>query len=279
MQKLILLTYSIFYSFQGFSQIPNASFEEWEMVNGYERPVGWLTNQDSTHEGLVKSDISYEGNSSLLLFPSEEDSSFFGDVCESKIFNVIGLATAIGENQSIYFYMKSIPDSAYIFYNEPPYINFGVRMYLDGDYLGQDNIFHIGEVPEFQLFEVPITITNADTMVIYIYGGSTQNLADGCKNHSYSWIDGLKIDDSSTTSNDDLMKSNINIFPNPSSGKLEIQGEWEKFQSFKVYDLLGRELEKGNLQSAELNLKSKGNLILILENSTKDKIVKKIFVN
>ncbi len=278
MKNLTLFFIYIFISYTVVGQtIPNASFEEWEVVDGYERPVGWFTNQDSTHEGLVKSDISIDGDSSLLLLPSEEDSSFFGNCCESKASTIIDIISPMEENQSFYFYVKSIPDSTFILYNHPPYFYFSAEMYLNGEYLGNDYLFHIGEVPEFQLFEVPITHLNIDKIVLRIHGGSTDNLVDGCQYYSYSWFDGIKIDDSTMTPINKVNdKSDLEIFPNPSFGKIEIQGDWKKYQSYQVYDLLGKELEKGILQSAELMLKSKGILFLVLKSNRGNQSVFKI---
>ena len=54
------------------AQIPNGSFENWDVINGVKKPVSWNFNQ-SLSLGFIKDTISVEGDFSLKLFPSNSD--------------------------------------------------------------------------------------------------------------------------------------------------------------------------------------------------------------
>ncbi|MFK7773552.1 MAG: hypothetical protein AB8F94_15485 [Saprospiraceae bacterium] len=281
MKNLMLLFIYIFVSYSVIGQIiPNGSFEEWEIVNGYEKPVGWLTNQDPIHEGLVKSNLSHDGNYSLLLFPSEETMSSGWTTCESLIYTSIKLTDLIGLNKSFFFYLKSIPDSTGLSIwndNVTPYISLRVRMFLNGSYLGENTLSHFGIVPKFDLMEMPITITNADSIQIFLSGGSTANGFDGCAYHSYSWIDDFRIGDSGIIStNKNINQDSYEIFPTPSEGLINIKGDLTKLEGYEIFNLLGQRLENGIIKTSQINIKSKGTLFLVLKSNSGDSSIFKI---
>ncbi|MFK8009845.1 MAG: T9SS type A sorting domain-containing protein [Saprospiraceae bacterium] len=180
--------------------------------------------------------------------------------CTGRLSMSIELNDGLEENQSLYFYLKLLSINA----NNDAYFQVRVQGYKNGQNLGWIDSIFWQEVEEFELIEFPLNFAGAELIQFEFLGGAVNGGLDNCVVRSVSWLDGLEIKNNSITSIDKNENSPTKIFPNPSFGKIEIQGDWEKYQSYKIYDLLGKELENGNLQSSELTLKSKGILLLVL---------------
>ena len=269
---LLLLLLFAFSSFSLLSQIPNASFEEWEMIDNYEKPVGWETNQDTFFTRVTQDSVfKMDGNYSMH-FVSHAPSAW--QDCTNRLSTSIVLNDGLEENQSFYFYLKLLSINA----NNDVYFQVLIQGYKNGQNLGYIDSTFWGKVEEFELIELPMDFAGAELINFEFLGGALNGATDGCVVRSVSWLDGLEIKDGSPTSINYIENPAINISPNPSFGEIEIQGDWGKYQSYQVYDLLGKELENGNLQSSELNLKSKGILFLILKSHNGNQSVFKIII-
>lgn len=270
MKKLFILLLFVMTSFTFFSQIPNASFEEWEMINNYDKPIDWNTNQDTFFTRIIQDSVfKMDGNYSMH-FVSHAPSAW--QDCTNRLSTSITLNDGLAENQSIYFYLKLLSINA----NNDAYFQVRIQGYKNGQNLGFIDSTFWSEVEEFELIEIPMNFAGAELINFDFFGGAVNGGLDNCVVRSTSWLDGLEIKNSTTTSIHTAENSALKIFPNPSFGKIEMQGDWEKYQSYKIYDLLGRELEKRNLQSSELILKSRGILFLVLESNNGNELIFKI---
>ncbi|MFK7773551.1 MAG: T9SS type A sorting domain-containing protein [Saprospiraceae bacterium] len=270
MKALPFILFFTFSSFSLFSQIPNASFEAWEMIDNYEKPVDWDTNQDTSLARILQDSVFKMDGEYSMHFVSHAPSAW--QDCTSRLSTSIVLNDGLGENQSLFFYLKLLSINA----NNDAYFQIRMEGYKNGQNLGYVDSTFWEEVEEFELIEIPMDFAGAELINFEFLGGAVNGPTDGCHVRSGAWLDGLEIKNSSSTSLTKIEKLAIKIFPNPSFGKIEIQGDWEKYQSYQVYDLLGKELENGNLQSSELILKSKGILILVLKSNSGNQSIFKI---
>lgn len=261
MKNLILLTISILISFQVFCQIPNASFEEWEQVDNYDKPVNWETNQDTFFTRIIQDSIFKMDGDYSMHFVSNAPSAW--QDCTDRLSTSITFTDGLEENQSLFFYLKLLSINA----NNDAYFQVRIAGYKNGQNLGFVDSTFWGEVEEFQQVEIPMDFADAELITFDFMGGAVNGPTDGCVVRSTSWLDGIEIKDSSPTSINSVEKLAIDIFPNPSFGKIEIKGDWGKIRSFKIYDLYGRELERGKVESSKLILKTKGILFLILKSN------------
>ena len=270
MKNLQLLAICILTSLTAFCQIPNASFEEWEQIDNYDKPVGWETNQDTFTARIIQDSVFKVDGEYSMHFVSNASSAW--QSCTSRIYSWNTLNDELEENQSLYFYLKMLSINS----NDDAYFEVQMTGYKNNEVIGTAHSIFFEEYEEFELIELPMNFAGADLIIFNFLGGALDGPADGCIFRSTSWLDGLEIKESSLTSIITIENVTIDIYPNPSFGKIEIKGDWEKYDSFKIYDLYGRELENGLLQSSELTLISKGILFLILKSNTGNQSVFKI---
>ncbi len=270
MKNSILLFLLGFSSFFLYSQIPNASFEEWEMIDNYKKPLNWDTNQDTFFTRIIQDSVFKIDGDYSMHFVSHAPSAW--QDCNNRLSTSIVLNDGLEENQSFYFYLKLLSINV----NNDAYFQIRIQGYKNGQNLGYIDSTFWEEVEEFELIELPMDFVGAELINFEFLGGALNGGLDNCVVRSVSWLDGLEIKNSSSTSINKIENFVIDIFPNPSIGNVKIQGNWEKYQSYQVYDLLGKELEKGILQSAELMLKSKGILFLVLKSNSGNQSVFKI---
>tara|TARA_R110001592_G_scaffold162584_2_gene395883 strand:- start:7013 stop:7879 length:867 start_codon:yes stop_codon:yes gene_type:complete len=105
---------------------------------------------------------------------------------------------------------------------------------------------------------------NIDKIIIRTTGN-----ADYLSLDAFTW-------DSGSLSLDDFGKSNIKIFPNPSSDFIQISG-LNQTVDFKILDLLGKEIKKGTIHSdGKINIQdiAKGTYSLKLGNANGIKLIK-----
>src|SRR5688572_1061242 len=89
------------------AQIPNGSFEFWEEVLNYEKPVGWSTNQDTNYTRIEKDTFAIEGNYSLKLMPTV---TYSWQGCTSWAVTHVEFDSVLPYNSALTFYLKSVPE-------------------------------------------------------------------------------------------------------------------------------------------------------------------------
>jgi hypothetical protein len=273
-RSLIFLALVIF-STRLSGQIPNAGFENWDSVENYESPVGWMTNQSPEFMRLQKDTTRVEGQYSVKLFPSAY--SWF-DICESYLSIGIKMEEPFESEQSLYFFYKLIPDNSY----GAVALNFHLRVFSnDGEVIYLDTV--IKEVtPEFTEVEIPLVRTMVDSIAISITGGATSSgIDDGCYNRSIAWVDNLEIRQSSLTSSVQVNKEPLSVYPNPTRGIIQIDGDWSEFREYYIYSILGKLISQGTLTEPKIQINDPGFYILVLADpgNVHDPFVSKIIVH
>lgn len=287
MTKLLLLLFSIvLIQTEMFAQISNAGFEEWEQIQNYEKPMFWDTNQDSTFTRFEKGEISVEGEYSLKIIPSTPIMS-----CMSIARIGVKLQTPIGENKSLTFFAKSIPFPSND--EETVFLQVSGHLYSGGNFESNYVWETFDRIDDFTKIQIPITYPNVDSISIVIAGGASLRPADGCENYSYSWIDGMKIEELEVVSSHSELEVNdteIAIFPNPSNGIIEINDKGNTIfnnnvnnnvNRFYLYSLDGRLVKSGHLTDGTINTQNilAGNYLIKLTNDDQSfEITKKVVI-
>ena len=102
-------------------------------------------------------------------------------------------------------------------------------------------------------------------------GNQTEDITGVTSDLFYEWGVGQV-----TLSNQDISKNQIKIYPNPASSFIRIDGELNA-NNYTIFDLLGKEVQRGKIQNANINVNSlkKGMYILkLMNNSTLIKSLK-----
>ncbi len=219
-----------FCSLNALCQIPNGGFEYWENILNYEKPVLWQTNQDSNIVRFVKDTIRTEGAYSLKIVPSAATAWLD---CRSIATTSAKLVAPVGDNQSLYFQVRSVPDNQF----GGTYLEILGKFYAGGTFISNYEWKNFEEIEDFTAVELPIPSPDVDSLTISISGGAINGAADGCSNMSFSWVDGFEIS-SSTLLNipETLDESSVLFFPNPVRSKLYFEGHpnkiWKKIEIF-----------------------------------------------
>lgn len=248
------------YSFSQ-AQIPNGSFELWEDVFDYEKPISWWTNQDTLYSRFEKDSNSIEGDFSLKIIPGAI-SSWNG--CESRASIHVDFGNPLAKNSALTFFIKAISIDSSI--NNDPFLRIYIY-YIDS--LKQTNTI-LWSVPEtfneFTRIQIPLPDENLNGISILIAGGAGTNPTDGpCIHRTISWIDEMTIE--SISSNGYLkfqQNPEISVYPNPSSGLINVTCVDKAIMEYQLYSLTGEIISKGKMPSGQLLIQNKGIYILKL---------------
>ncbi|MEM1325409.1 MAG: T9SS type A sorting domain-containing protein [Bacteroidota bacterium] len=266
MKALLILILISILEIGAIAQIPNGGFEDWELIQNFEKPIFWETNQDSNFVRFEKDTISIEGNYSLKIVPSTFTA---WQECMSYSSTGIHLQTSVGENKSLTFFVKSVPDSTNQF--ESVFLRISGRFYVGGNFETDYEWETYERIDDFTKVQVPILNSDVDSLTIQIFGGALNGAADGCHNRSISWVDGIGIAETEIiNSNSELTTENskVLIFPNPSNGIIDVVQSKNKITNYQLYSLGGKLIEIGRLNGERVILKNrqKGIFVLILTN-------------
>jgi hypothetical protein len=263
MKKILrLITYVLFIalSYSATGQIPNAGFEDWDSIGNYEKPLGWITNQTQELARLERDTVRVEGTYSLKLFPSTGN---WFDGCESYLHTTFRISEPYEDEQSLYFNYKIISDTAKSF--SGAYLRYSVRAYIsDGNVEYIDSTF-TEDTPDFKEIEIPLLHTAIDSMTISFSGGSRSHGADDiCYLRSFSWVDNLRIMPSTLTRIEHIRTDAVSVFPNPSNGFFQIDGDWQGVREYAVYSIFGEVVARGILSRPEIYINEPGMYVLVL---------------
>lgn len=271
MKNFYILLFSLATSFT-FGQIPNGGFESWESVNNYEVPVFWETNQDTLYTRVTKDTIRIEGSYSLKL--SSDVGTAWLD-CTSKATISHKLDYPIGIEKSIFFNLRILsnnPDgSAFFSFFCLPYVN---GMAQEAIIWQTDQ-----EYPDFSLIEIPISNPEIDSLFIEITSGAVNGSDDGCYVQTDAWVDGFALENS-TTSVENILQSQVSIFPNPTHRKITIKQDGNEYDDYCIFNSLGQEILHGTLLNNEIELTEAGIYFIQLTSnlSSSRNITRKIIV-
>lgn len=231
MKAKILLTPLLifFYATTLIAQIPNADFELWTDMGGWDDPDDWYTLNtlyDGDPETVRTTGDAVSGTTAVRMENAEDNNG-----------NVVRAMLLSGNNS-----LSNHPGFAY---NERPYALEGYCQYSPQDnddscyvlvYLTRYNtgtqsrdligsgMFGSGEdMDDYVLFSAPIDYFSSqfpDSAYIVVYAGKVNGALDG----SRLLLDALSFNETTTTEATGLANDfEINVFPNPAHGQLNIQ--------------------------------------------------------
>jgi hypothetical protein len=230
-------------------QITNPGFEEWEIDGSYEVPTGWHNEETYCFNGdtyVIKDTISYEGQFSLkfrgvcpafeggyqpavlsqeFTFPDNSLPSSFSFWI--KILNIEeseGVTAGCGSISILYFYEEGS--------------NGGDSWFINTE----------EEITDWTKVEIPLanidTSKTIDYFRIQFWGGSC-NGSLGFEGNSDFLIDAVS---ELSTSSRNIVKDEIQIFPNPASDIITIKGsKHHKLELFTVTGVLIKTINNFNL--------------------------------
>ncbi len=240
-------------------QIPNGSFEFWEEIFNYEKPLDWSTNQDTLHTRFERDTISIDGQYSLKIIPGVT-SSWLG--CESQAGIHVNFNTTLASNSSLTFYAKSVSTDPG--QNNDVYLIVNVFTFNSDTILNTYDWRTFTSIEEFTKVEIPLSDENIDAISIFISGGAGSNPGDGpCLNRSISWIDGMAIDSLTSDGFSSLLEvPYVSVYPNPSNGLVHIRNRDGSSMEYELYSIIGELISKGQIVGDELVIHEKGTYIL-----------------
>jgi len=258
-------------------QIPNGDLELWESILNYEEPIGWFTNNDTLHTRLEKDSIAVEGVYSLKFIPTVFSS---WEICNSIAGIHVGLSEPLASNSKLVFYAKAIPFDPSL--DSTVFLIVVVNVLDSGQIIKTYDWRTNTTLEEFSRIEIPIAGDNIDAINILIYGGASTNPTDGpCIGRSFSWIDDLSIESSTAVEPVTFIeKPNVSIYPNPTSGIVNIHCSEGHIESFELYSIVGALISKGKVENGQLNIQGKGMYVLkLVQSSSKQSVFfKKIII-
>ena len=271
MKKLFTLLLFLHFVVHLNAQIPNGGFESWVEEYNYEKPTDWNTNQDTLYSRVLKSDESIEGEFSLLL-SSESPSAWVDCNSLTTISTAIDPINSEGEHLSFYLKCLSI-DSTDIFFH------FRAIYYANETKISEDSYIPQSALSEFSLIELGDIPIGSDSLQIVIVSGASNGADDGCYNYTNAWVDGLRLNKRTSTIQDNSPIS-FEVFPNPSAGVFNVKQQGNEYKNYRVLDILGREIQTGNLTYAKFELTKKGPYFLQAFSSISSSrdVVRKIIV-
>lgn len=256
--KYQLLLLSIGFSVQLAAQIPNASFEVWDLYNTWTlEPQYWTTSNDQLMTPVVPDSNAYDGELAMRV-------------------NVLpGFEGGVQQSASVLFPTAVVPASLdfYVKCDIPDIVEMD-RVSVKISVLNEDAIVTEGEwisydsIPEWQFVSIQLDDPGMDVteIMIFVTAGFSNGLFGG------SWETGISVDAMSLSSVNNVDEVNCVplVFPNPTSdGKFNVTGcDFSQQNSIVVNDLSGRLIIAcDHCLTRDLELSEKGLYIVSIENS------------
>ncbi|MEL7221071.1 MAG: WW domain-containing protein [Bacteroidota bacterium] len=225
------------------AQVTNGSFEVWENLDSFSKPVGWETYYSPNfypfyYNSLTQDTISTEGAYSLKISPIDF-------ICTSLIRSSNNIPTStLGEYLSIFLDVRilSSPTNP-----SKTYLELWGNIYKNDSIVYSYSKIDTSIIENFTEIEIPIDYPNPDSISLIILGGAEgPSATDVCFNGSNSWIDNIRIGKrttNSTNENNRLTESLLNIFPNPSNSIVHISQDKQVYDLLEIYDYSGQKIQ------------------------------------
>lgn len=269
MKGAITFLIAISYCVITLGQIPNAGFEVWELHEQLEKPAFWITNQDSNRFLIIKDSVHVDGEYSMRI---ESNAGPF--LCTTWAVTEFSYSPQSDENCSLNFYARTLS------LNQWGSVSFSVacRVFSQGQFVTNYRWTAQEEIPEFQEISLPLGPCTFDSLKIIVNGGATTHPADGCSAESVCWIDALSLITTPLTSIEDIERTRIRIYPNPSTGTINIQNYSSDLHRYELFTTHGKLIQEGELNSSSMTLEQKGMFLLAIY-SDRERFVQKLVVN
>ncbi len=196
MRKTLLLVLFALLQITIKAQILNPSFEDWEPIQNFEKPLHWETNQDSNFERFVKDTDAVQGNYSLKIIPGPTSDL---QECTNTATAGFKLEGPVGENKLLTFFVKTKFEKS----NTSGFIFFEIygNFYAQGADAGNFRWETYDEINAFKKIKLPFDSSIADSLKITIESGSARDSEGNCIRKSISWLDEIAIEESLSAGN------------------------------------------------------------------------------
>lgn len=245
-------------------QPANASFEEWETLNGsisntYDEPVDWNSGNECSEllnqSAVTQSSDAYHGNSSVKL----ETLPAFGEI---KINGVITTASMIcsassGGQEGGAAYTASMPDSIVGYFKCAPMANdsaYAQIMFLannDQDTISYTRINFTDSVSEWTRFSAAITPAAQGQTPEKLSLLFSSSWGDGSKGEavigSKLYIDAVEFIANPQSVNEYYNNSDWNVYPNPATDRIHIQSATNEAATIEILDVTGKQVTRQNI--------------------------------
>lgn len=240
------------------SQVPNAGFESWHDIGLFSEPDQWSSNQDTQFLRISPSNDRFEGELALKIHASQNSA---WTNCTAFLETGFSVENELQKPALFAFYVKSTQGE----FNSTGrvYLEVKVSSYKDGVELNTNIWETFTEIKDWTQIRLPIDLEGVDSLGVQILGGGKNGADDGCYDLSDSFIDEIQIAEILSSSLD-LEEDNIVLYPNPSSGLVQVNSEWvEIYKCVEIYSTIGMKLGTIPIHDKTVNLSEyKGMIIL-----------------
>lgn len=241
-------------------QPANASFEDWETLNGsigntYSEPLSWNTGNECSELinelAVTQSSDAYDGSSSARL---ETRSAFGGTI---KINGIITTASLIclassGGQEGGSAYTAEIPDSIVGYFKYTPANNdsaYSQIMFLannDMDTISYTRVNFTETVSQWTRFSAPITPATGGQTPEKLSLFFSSSWGDGAQGEaeigSVFFIDAVEFVSVPASVNEHYNAAGWNVYPNPAVNHVTIEGN-EGNAVMEVLDITGKQVK------------------------------------
>lgn len=267
----IISTLLFLYSACSAQSITNGGFENWNQNQGYDAALGWFTINHLTQQGIPATSApttdAAHGNSALLL----ETKTYSGG-------SVLGY-TAVGDQQSfllgtfftsqpgyLNFYYKAFPQAG-----DSAWVHLELRTGFSGQVVGEIDWYESDTVSEYKFVSIPIDYKSAmQTTFLDLIFRSSYNDTFGITG-SKLYVDSVFFTDQSVVSIDENRKTEIEVYPNPTSNVLSIKLS-DEIGELSMMSINGQHVIQKKINSNEVQLQvghlPRGIYILHIQNKS-----------
>lgn len=248
-------------------QPPNASFENWETLNGsigntYNEPVDYNTGNECSEIinqlAVTQSSDAYSGSSSARL----ETLPAFGSI---RINGVVTTATMIcsassGGQEGGYPYTTTLPDSIVGYYKYTPANNDSAYCQLmwlannDMDTISYTRINFTETVSSWTRFAAPITPAGPgetpEKMSLFFSSSWGDGSLGQAEVGSLFFIDAVEFIFNPQSVNEIYNAEGWAVYPNPTSNVLNVQGVHTDATVMEILDVTGKQVKFINMNSS-----------------------------
>ena len=256
MKPLVIFCFLFAFSNTAISQLLNGSFEDLYINDlGIQEAEHWQTNNDTLGWWVYYDSTAYHKEHPALLLGYQADSGWTG--CQSRLWQEISdPQLADGDVLSFYSYSHPTPNRVA---TEPHFVA-EIRYYKEGSYVSADRYIEDEFTSDYSYKELPITVFDADSLVVIFVSGAQPEATDGCGQHTNTYVD--KVELGKPLSSAVVDETDLKVYPYAAFGYVTIKGEVEKVDRYAIYDMSGRLVNRGSSVENSIQLPGAGMYVL-----------------